>query len=628
MYSALEVNQNILQFQLFLESLSISCYFIGMITQQLSVFFEKAFIDAGADAALGFVQKADRPDLAHFQCNGALKAAKALGKNPRQIAEETIAAVQSADGAADVFEKMEIAGPGFINITLKPAYLTQCLSDMFAQSNFGMGSIGTGETVILDFGGPNVAKQMHVGHLRSTVIGDALQRVFRFTGHTAQSDVHYGDWGLPMGLIICEVQIRTPDLPYFDENWAGTFDPAHTLNLQELAEVYVAASVKSKEDEAFRDKARQATQQLQDGHAGYNALLQSFYEVTLEYTKGQFESMGVLFDLHNGEKDTADHIQTVLKGFADKNLSREDQGAIIVDLEEAEDKKPIPPLILVNKDGGVGYGTTDIATIYMRVNALAPPTKPDLPYLKPTQVYYIVDQRQHLHFEQVFRACNKVGYTANEHMEFLGFGTVNGPDGKPFKTRDGGVMTLAALIDLVVGKAKDRITEAGIIDKHPSLNIDEVAKQVGLAALKYADLSNHRISDYIFDVDRFTSFEGKTGPYIQYMIVRINSLKERAEEQGLTAGSILGQTEEVPLILSLLAFPDVINGVLRNKAPNILCDYLFDHAQKVSAFYEKHNIQQQADKAVAQSWLSVFSLSAEVLSTGLKLLGIDVPRKM
>lgn len=582
------------------------------LVADLSLTVGEAFAAEGLDPALGRVQVSDRPDLAQFQSNGALAAAKAAKANPRALAEK-IAAHLTANPR---FAKVEIAGPGFLNLDLTDAALTAALSDPDAL--LGPDNSGAHGRVLIDFGGPNVAKAMHVGHLRSSILGDALQRLFRFAGYETVSDVHLGDWGKPMGLLITEIAARQPDLPYFDATFTGPYPAESPVSMDDLEQLYPQAALAAKTDPARDEAARNATAELQQGRTGYRALWRHFVEVSIAGIKREFASLGVVFDLWKGEADVDPLIGPMLTDVKAKGIAEIDDGALIIRVAEPSDKRETPPLILVKRDGGVLYETTDVATIIDRVATQA-----------PALILYVVDQRQHEHFEKVFRAARKAGYADGTELEHVGFGTINGTDGKPFKTRAGGVLKLYDLIEMGKAEANKRLTEQGIGADYPEDERDEIARQVGLAAIKFADLSNYRLTNYIFDLERFTKFEGKTGPYLQYASVRVKSLLRKAHEAGESAGAIAIQaSEERALALALLRFPDALTETLANRAPNIMCDYAFRLAQAFSSFYAAHHILSEQDAALRASRLALSALTLRALETALGLLGIEVPERM
>jgi arginyl-tRNA synthetase len=571
-----------------------------------------AFAAEGLDPALGRVQVSDRPDLAQFQSNGALAAAKAAKANPRALAEK-IAARLAADPR---FAKVEIAGPGFLNFVLADGVLDAALAAPDAV--FAPAPVADRGRVVVDFGGPNVAKAMHVGHLRSSIIGDALQRHLKFAGFAAVGDVHLGDWGKPMGMLITELQARRPDLPYFDAAFAGPYPAQSPVSMDDLEELYPVAAAACKADPARDEAARAATMELQQGRPGYRALWRHFIDVSIAGVQREFASLGVTFDLWKGEADVDPLIAPMLEDLKARGIAELDDGALIVRVAKADDKKESPPLILVKRDGGVLYETTDVATIVDRVKSL----DPDL-------ILYVVDQRQHEHFEKVFRAAIRAGYAGRATLEHVGFGTMNGPDGKPFKTRAGGVLKLFDLIAMAKAEAEKRLVEHGIGADYPAEERAEIARQVGLAAIKFADLSNYRLTNYIFDLERFTKFEGKTGPYLQYAAVRVKSLLRKAADEGAGSGAVaIRAAEERDLALALLRFPDALEETIRLRAPNVMCDYAFALAQRFSSFYAAHHILSEPDAVLRASRLALAGLTLRALETALGLLGLEIPDRM
>lgn len=585
------------------------------LVSELTKIAAAAFDAEGFPAELGVVQPSDRPDLAQFQCNGALAAAKQAKSNPRVVAEK-IAARLRAD---DLLSRVEIAGPGFINIDVADDALGARMRNLIADPRLGAPETGHGKTAVLDFGGANVAKAMHVGHLRSAIIGNSLQRLFRANAWTVVSDVHLGDWGLQMGQLISEIGQRGIAPIYFDQTYTGPYPAESPVSMDDLEVLYPAASAACKADPKRLEEARTATAELQAGRAGYRALWHHFVNVSERGLTREYGSLGVSFDLWKGEASVEPLIGPMIEDLKSRRLAEESEGALVVPVEEPTDKKEMPPLLLVKSDGAVLYGTTDLATIIDRVRSL----DPDL-------ILYIVDQRQHTHFEQVFRAARKAGYSGKAHLEHAGFGTMNGPDGKPFKTRAGGVMKLYDLIAMATEEAEKRLTEAGMATDYPEEERKEIARKVGLAALNFADLSNHRTSDYIFDLARFTRFEGKTGPYLQYAAVRMQSILTKARDAGHASAArvILNTPEERALLLQLLALPNAMTGAEYNRAPNILCDYVFTLAQIFSRFYTAHHILSEPDEELRATRLALVSLTLAVLSKVLNLLGIEIPARM
>lgn len=578
-----------------------------------------AFDAEGLPPDLGLVTVSNRPDLGQFQCNGALPAAKQARTNPRQLAEGIAARLRENPIFADV----SLAGPGFINLTLTDAFLAERMAATAADDRLGVPAAEP-RTVILDYGGPNVAKPMHVGHLRASIIGESLKRLARFVGHQAIGDVHLGDWGTPMGMLISELAIRRPDLPYFDPDRTADFPPESPVSMADLEALYPEAAAACKGDPARMDQARQATAELQARRPGYVALWRHFVDVSIAGLKRDFGALGVTFDLWNGEADVHDLIAPMVEELRDKGIAQESEGAIVVPVARDDDKTEIPPLILIKSDGAVMYGTTDLATIFDRQSGH-----------DPHEILYVVDQRQHLHFEQVFRAAHLAGYDRRLGdggpigLEHIGFGTMNGPDGKPFKTRAGGVMKLHDLIEMATGVAFRRLEEEGLAAGYPEAERAEIARMVGLAAIKFADLSNHRTSNYVFDLERFTRFEGRTGPYLQYAAVRVKSLLRKAEDQGFAPGAIIPPQEvERELVLTLGRLPDAIPQAWDKRAPNELTEFAFALAQTFSRFYANCHILSEADAALRGSRLALARLTLDQLALVLDLLGIEVPDRM
>ena len=564
---------------------------------------------------LGAVSVSDRPDLAQFQCNGAMAAAKIAKKAPRQIAEGIAQALQKSE----LFSKVDIAGPGFINLHVTDDLLNRYADAIHGDKRSGV-ALRPAKKIILDFGGPNLAKPMHVGHLRSTIIGDALQRLFRFVGDETVSDVHMGDWGKPIGMLITELKEMQPDLPYFDEGFEGAYPETPPVSMDDLEQMYPKAAEACKADPGRDEAARLATADLQEGRRGYRALWQHFVDVSKQGMEREFGALGVEFDLWKGEADADPLIADMVADFKSQGLAELDQGAHIVRVAEDDDKTDMAPLILLKSDGAATYGTTDLATILDRVRAY-----------DPDGMLYVVDQRQHNHFMQVFRAAQKCGLNGRAQLEHIGFGTMNGLDGKPFKTREGGVMKLHDLITMMREKAFERLAEAGLADAYSSEEKKAIADQVGIAALKFADLSNHRLSDYIFDLDRFMRFEGKTGPYLQYAAVRIQSILRKAEDRGalIEGADIRVQSDtERNLVLTLCQFSEAVSGACEKRAPNILCEHVYGLAQAFSRFYADHHILSESDDMLRGSRLALAKATLSQIRLALNLLGIQVPERM
>jgi len=579
------------------------------LTAELSAIAKAAFAAEGLPEALGQVQASDRPDLAQFQCNGALAAAKIAKANPRAIAEKVAARLKTNP----IFAKVEIAGAGFINLDVTDA----ALSDR-ARAFGSTPAAGTAKSMVIDFGGPNIAKPMHVGHLRSAIIGDCLQRLFRANGWRVTSDVHLGDWGLQMGQLISEIEHRGAAPIYFDASFKGPYPDESPVTMDDLEEIYPAASAACKADPARLEEARRATAELQAGRPGYRALWEHFFKVSERGLVREYSSLGVSFDLWKGEASVDRLIPPLIEKMKADGLAVENEGALIVSVAEESDKKEMPPVILVKSDGAVNYATTDLATIVDRVAE----QNPDL-------ILYVVDQRQHLHFEQVFRVARKAHLDGKAVLEHAGFGTMNGTDGKPFKTRAGGVMKLYDLIAMATAEAEKRLAEQGLAKEYAEAERAAIAKKVGIAALKFADLSNFRLTDYVFDLERFTRFEGKTGPYLQYAAVRIQSILRRAKEEGhASSAPVVRSPEERALVLQLLALPEKMEAAEDNRAPNILCEYVFEMAQKFSRFYAEHHILSEADAGLRTARLGLCDVTLATLMKVLGILGIEIPERM
>ncbi len=568
------------------------------IAQELSEIVGKAFTDLDLPKELGHVRVSDRPDLCQFQCNGAMAAAKQARKNPREIAQS----IADSLAANEIFTKIEIAGPGFINLNVTDSFIAEHLAN-----DKGIEKSGDGKTAILDYGGPNIAKPMHVGHLRSSIIGDCLRRIMAHAGYKTIGDVHMGDWGTPMGMILSELDIM---------------GHKGDVTMEQLAEVYPKAAADCKADESRMEAARAATKKLQDGDEAYTKRWRQFIDISIEGMKANFDALGVHFDEWKGEADAHPLIAPMVEDFKSRNIAKEDNGALVVNVAKEDDKKEIPPLILLKSDGAVMYSTTDLATIIDRTRTHT-----------PAKIIYIVDQRQSLHFEQVFRTA-EIGELITDgtpELVFAGFGTMNGTDGKPFKTRAGGVMRLEDLISQGLEKATARLNETNLADDISQDERTDIANKVALAAIKFADLQNQRQSDYIFDLDRMTSFEGKTGPYLLYQAVRIKSLLQKAEKQHGTLDENTPLTldeNDRSLALLLCEFPDHFEQALKNYAPHILCDYAYKCAQEFSAFYARCHILSEDDTELRNSRLALCTKTHKQLVLILGLLGIEIPNRM
>jgi arginyl-tRNA synthetase len=573
-----------------------------------------AFVALGLEASLGAMRRSDRPDLADFQCNGAMAAAKKLGKNPREIAMAVVEALKGSPLVASG----EAAGPGFINVRLSADALSVRAAKIAADERAGAWRVETPRRVVMDFGGWNVAKEMHIGHLRSTVIGDSLQRLFRFMGDAVTSDVHLGDWGLQMGQLINEVKLEQPGLPYFDESFKGPYPEQSPVTMDDLSRLYPQASGKSKSDEARRDEDRKATQELQAGRPGYRALWRHFCNVTRVGLERECASLGVTFNLWKGESDAEPFIPEIVDDLKARKIAEFDAGAWIVRVARETDKKEMPPIILVNRDGAIGYHGSDLGTIVDRKRSIDPQLS-----------LYIVDQRQALHFEQVFRASDLAGYLPSSELEHLGFGTVNGADGKPYKTREGGILKLHEFLAQADAVATARMKEAELGADVSEAEQADIAHKIAVAAIKFSDLSNVRTTNYIFDLDRFVSFEGKTGPYLLYAAVRIKSLARRAEAEGVTPGPIMVELDaERALVLALDAFNDALRGAYDKRMPHILCEHAYALGQAFSGFYAAAPILVESDPAKKASRLALALATLKQLELVLGLIGIATPDRM
>jgi arginyl-tRNA synthetase len=580
-----------------------------------------AFAAEGLSADHGRVTVSDRPDLADFQSNGALAAAKAAGRNPREIAVGVVERLKADPRLASI----EIAGPGFINMRLTGEALTARARDIAADPRTGAPHLEP-RRVMVDYGGPNVAKPMHVGHLRSSIIGESLKRLCRFLGDEVLGDAHFGDWGFQMGLLIVAASDENPGWARVAEQDEGEIEG---LDLDLLDRLYPMAAAKAKEPKdgsdsdreaarAYRDRARRATMELQFGKAGYLRLWRHFVEVSRTALKREFKALGVEFDLWKGESDADPLIAGMTADLKAKGLLEQDQGAQIVRINREGDKRELPPLLVVSSEGSAMYGTTDLATILDRRSTF-----------DPHLILYVVDQRQADHFEQVFRAAYLAGYAEDGALEHLGFGTMNGPDGKPFKTREGGVLKLHDLIETARDKARQRLHEAGLGAELDPEAFEDTAHKVAVAAIKFADLQNFRGTSYIFDLDRFTSFEGKTGPYLLYQAVRIKSLLRRAEAEGLAAGPItIDEPAERELALTLDAFDAALTEAYAKRAPNFLAEHAFRLAQVFSKFYAACPVLIAATADLRASRLTLAQTTLRQMETVLALLGIATPERM
>lgn len=577
---------------------------MASLTAKLSEVFQTAFAALELPTEHARISVSASGQNAQFQCNGAMPCAKIAKKNPRDIANDIITKVNEADNSKSMFADLSVGGPGFINITLTDDYIAKHLSDIMSDGTLGIDATDKKQTIVLDYGGPNIAKAMHVGHLRSSIIGDTLRRIYSFAGYNTIGDVHMGDWGTPMGMILSELEIMK-------------FDGEITMEM--LAEIYPKAAAACKEDENRAAAAREATRKLQDGDAEYTKTWRQFIDVSIAGMKKNFDALGVHFDEWKGESDAHPYIEDMVNDLKVRGLAEEDEGALIIKVEKEDDKKEIPPLILLKSDGAVLYGTTDLATIIDRVKTN-----------NPSKIIYIVDQRQSLHFEQVFRAAQKTDIAPEDQIDLIhaGFGTMNGTDGKPFKTRAGGVMRLEDLISMAEEKALTRLNEAELAKDMDEAERADIARKVGIAALKFADLQNNRVADYVFDIDRMTSFEGKTGPYLLYQAVRIQSLLKKAEFDTNSDVEFKIDNADRDLALLLGELPSAFNGALKNNTPHILCDYAYKLAQEFSSFYGNCHILSESNQDIRNSRLALCAKTHKTLLTILEILGIEVPDRM
>ena len=585
--------------------------FLEMLTEEM----QQAFTAAGYDGSLGKVMLSNRPDLCEYQCNGAMAGAKLYKKAPIMIANDV--AEQLKD--SKVFSEVVAVAPGFLNLKVSEAFLLTYLQGMEANEKFGLEKPEHPKKIIIDYGGPNVAKPLHVGHLRSAVIGESVKRISRYVGHEVIGDVHLGDWGLQMGLVITGLQERQPELVYFDENYAGEYPEEAPFTISELEEIYPAASAKSKEDPEYKAKAMEATFKLQSGVRGYRALWKHIINVSVNDLKKNYSKLNVEFDLWKGESDVHDIIPEMVAYMKDNGYAHLSEGALVVDVKEESDTKEIPPCMLLKSDGASLYTTTDLATIVERVKLF-----------DPDEILYVVDKRQELHFIQVFRCARKTGLVKPEtKLSFLGFGTMNGKDGKPFKTREGGVMRLENLIADTDEEMFHKIVENRSVKDQDA---KETAEIVGLSAIKYGDLSNQATKDYVFDIDRFTSFEGNTGPYILYTIVRIKSILNRYKEEGgnLEAGEILPavNASQKNLMLELTKFGSTIENAFEEKAPHKICAYIYEVSNAFNSFYHETKILSEENQAQKESFLKLLGLTKDILETSIDLLGFSAPDRM
>ena len=588
-----------------------------MLTEELSRIVGNAFAACGHDASFGKTALSNRPDLGQFQCNGAMSAARQCGAVPFEVAEKVAARLLEQPEAQGVFSAVSVVKPGFVNLSLTGEYLAACLEAMRRHGRHGVDEAVKPQTVVLDYGGPNVAKPLHVGHLRSAVIGESVKRVARFLGHKVIADAHLGDWGLQIGLVLMETKRRKPNLSYFAETFMGEYPTEAPFTLEELEDIYPAASARAKEDETFREEARKATLDLQSGRRGYRALWQHIMAVSVADLRKNYARLGVSFDLWEGESNAQELIAPMLAALEARGLARESEGALVVDIALEGDAKELPPCIVRKSDGGALYQTTDIATIVDRMQRF-----------EPDRIMYVVDKRQELHFTQVFRTARKAGFVREEtDLVFLGFGTMNGRDGKPFKTREGGVIRLETLLDMVADAARPRLEGRDDIDAA------SVAESVALAAIKFGDLSNQPSKDYVFDIERFTAFEGKTGPYIQYSMVRIKSIIRKVTQRYGNVPEAVhiappASAGETGLVLKLCGFNEIVHSVYAQNSPQWLCQFAYEVCELFNRFYNERNILNEPDAERRRADVALLLQTLAVLETCANLLGFTAPERM
>lgn len=591
---------------------------LDLITDEVT----KAFTECGYDAKYAKVTLSNRPDLCEYQCNGAMAAAKEYKKAPFMIADEVVEKL----AANPMFAMAESVKPGFLNLKIDEAYLADYVAKMQEDDGrFGCEKTEAPKTIMIDYGGPNVAKPLHVGHLRSAIIGESVKRIGKFMGHNVIGDVHLGDWGLQMGLIIIELKQRRPELVYFDDTYTGEYPEEAPFTISELEEIYPTASKKSKEDEAYKEAAMQATFELQHGKRGYQALLKHILNVSVTDLKRNYANLNVSFELWKGESDAQPYIPDMVQKMKDDGFAYISDGALVVDVKEETDTKEIPPCMILKSDGASLYNTTDLATMVWRMKDY-----------NPDELIYVVDKRQELYFTQVFRCARKTGIVKPEtELKFLGFGTMNGKDGRPFKTRDGGVMRLEHLISGINEEMLAKIQENQKTKENLGISTEEAentAKMVALAAIKYGDLSNQASKDYIFDIDRFTSFEGNTGPYILYTIVRIKSILNKyhglgKDESGAVIGAAHSKSEK-DLMLELSKFNAVMESAFEETAPHKICSYIYDLANAFNSFYHGTKIMSEENETVQKSYIRLLELTKSVLETCIDVLGFSAPERM
>ena len=584
---------------------------IDLLTEEMKAAFEAA----GYDSSYARVTLSNRPDLCEYQCNGAMAGARTYKKAPLQIAQDVVSRI----GQGGCILSAEAVKPGFINIKLDDAYIAEYLNNMGEDARLGLEETEDPQTILIDYGGPNVAKPLHVGHLRSAIIGESVKRICRRMGHRVLGDIHMGDWGYQMGLIITELKKRQPDLPYFDDSYEGEYPEEAPFTIGELEEIYPTASAYAKEHEDYREEALHATYLLQNGHRGYTAVWNHIMRVSVADLKKNYSNLNVEFDLWKGESDAQAYIPGMIERMKKEGFARVDDGALVIDVKEDSDTKEMPPCMIQKSDGASLYGTTDLATLVQREEDY-----------HPDHVIYVVDKRQELHFTQVFRAAKKTGIVPEKtKLSFLGFGTMNGKDGKPFKTREGGVMRLENLIAEINEEMYKKITDNRTVSEDEA---KETAKTVGMSAIKYGDLSNQASKDYVFDVDRFTSFEGNTGPYILYTIVRIKSILNKYTEAGnaLEGLRIRGahSGEEKALMLEAAKYNSVMENAYEELAPHNICAYIYELANAFNRFYHETKILAEEDTDVQKSYVALLVLTKQILESCIDVLGFEAPERM
>lgn len=584
------------------------------IIELINDIFVEAFKESGYDTKYAKVNVSNRPDLCQYQCNGAMAAAKEYKKAPIMIANDIVEKLTGSKMIKDVNAVM----PGFINFNISSDFLAEFVGQMSNEEKFGCEDTDNKKKIIIDYGGANVAKPLHVGHLRSAIIGESIKRMLLYKGNEVIGDVHLGDWGLQMGLIIVELKLRQPDLPYFDSNYTGEYPKEAPFTISELEDIYPCANAKSKEDEAFKEEARQATYELQNGNRGYLALWHHIINVSIEDLKKNYDNLNVHFELWKKESDAQSYIPDMIKYMKDNNYTRVSEGALVVDVKEDTDTKEIPPCMILKSDGATLYNTTDLATIVERMKLF-----------NPNHIIYVVDKRQELYFEQVFRCARKTKLVSDDtELTFQGFGTMNGKDGKPFKTRDGGVMRLENLVKDINDAVYNKIMENRSVSEEEAR---ETSETVGLSALKYGDLSNQASKDYVFDVERFTSFEGNTGPYILYTIVRIKSILNKFNESDkISHNNILPPVSdsETELLLVLSKYNEMIDIAVSELAPHKICAYIYELSNTFNKFYHETKILTCEDSERKYGYINLIDLSKRILEQSIDLLGFEAPERM